>query len=84
MTTKCAELARLDALWRAYVEADPDLRRMEHRKQAIAHRRIRQAHAKRARAEAGRAIVHSLVDFALKVAICTATVVVFLWLVVLA
>lgn len=67
---KSANLVHMDALWRAYVNADPDLHRLEHRKQVIAHRRARKAHAKRVREEAGRAIIHELATMAGRVAIC--------------
>lgn len=60
MNTRSANLAQMEALWREYVNADPDLRRLEHRKRVIAHRRIWVAHAKKVRREAGRAILQTL------------------------
>jgi hypothetical protein len=81
MYTKSANLAQMDALWRAYVNSDPDLHRLEHRKRDIAHRRIWVAHAKRVRREAGREIVKTLAHFAAVVTICFVCVAVFLFMV---
>ena len=55
MSMKSANLVHLDALWREYVNADPDLRRMEQEKRDIAHRRAWEADARRKRAERSRA-----------------------------
>lgn len=84
MNMRSANLTRMDAQWRAYVNADPDLHRLEHRKQAIAHRRIWVAHAKRVRREAGRAILHDLREMAGRVVFAIVFAVLFLLLLVLA
>ena len=84
MSTKSAEMASMDALWRAYVNADPDLHRMEHRKQTIAHRRIWVAHAKKVRREAGRAILHDLAEMAGRVVVGFVFVVILFLMVCLA
>lgn len=41
---KSPEQQRLDALWRAYINSDPDLRRFYRHKRKIEERRLRQAY----------------------------------------
>lgn len=83
MNTRSANLAQMDAQWRAYVNADPDLHRLEQRKRAIAHRQIRREHAKRVRREAGREIISTLTEAAIRFTICTVGAFLFLLLLVL-
>lgn len=77
MNMKSPNLLQMEAAWRAYVNADPDLRRHEHRKRAIENRRTRRAHAEQIRAEAKREIVRTLTEAAIRAAICFVSVVVF-------
>lgn len=54
-TSRSANLAYMDYLWRQFVATDPDLARLERSKQKIAHRHaweqnIRQKHSERLRA----------------------------------
>lgn len=78
MNMKSPNLLQMEAAWQAYVNTDPELYRLEHRKQVIEHRRIRKAHAKQVRVEAGREIVRCLAETSIRAAICTVGVVVFM------
>ena len=69
MNMKSENLIHQDALWRAYVNADPDLRRLEQRKRAIAHRRMVREKARREREEAKRAIICTLIELAKRAAV---------------
>lgn len=77
MNMRSPNLAQMEAAWQAYIAADPELRCHECRKRAIAHRRMRQEHAKQVREQAGREIVSTLTEFAIRFTICAVGVALF-------
>ena len=82
MNTKGPNQAHLDALWKAYIDADPDMRRMERRKQTIERRRNRKALAMRAREEAALAIIHDIVNTLYRALLCVVVTAVFMLLLI--
>ena len=46
---RCANGARIEALWRDFIWSDPDLRAMELRKRSLSHKHRRKAAARAAR-----------------------------------
>ena len=59
---KSDNLVQLDNQWKEYVNADPDLRRMEARKRRLAHKHTARAHAQQQRAERRRAWRQAVAD----------------------
>lgn len=74
MSMRSDNLIHQDALWRAYVNADPELHELEHRKQRIAHRRIWEAKRREEYQQARLAVIQTLAELALKVALCALAV----------
>ena len=67
MSMKSENLTRQDALWRAYVNADPDLHRLEQTKKDLAYKHIRE---RRERQAAKIAIFRNLLYWAVNIIAC--------------
>lgn len=83
-TSRSANLAYMDYLWRQFVAQDPELSCLERSKQKIAHRRAWEANARQKRAERLRALREKITRTAAMVGITLLLVAGLLTLLVMA